>query len=170
MLLVGTAPADMARLGTAAAAAGFVNFMGYMGAFSGDLVTGYLRQHYNWQSAIHFWAAAALVAAGVVATLSARRARAGRRSGSVSIGPYVAWSDDVAPRSPEVNMQAIIIGAGRGQRLMPTTADTPKCFAEVGGRRILDWALAAPCGPTASTASPSSAATRSTRSGPPTRS
>jgi choline kinase len=40
-------------------------------------------------------------------------------------------------------MQAIIIGAGRGQRLMPTTADTPKCFAEVGGKRILDWALAA---------------------------
>jgi L-glutamine-phosphate cytidylyltransferase len=40
-------------------------------------------------------------------------------------------------------MQAIIIGAGRGQRLMPTTADTPKCFAEIGGQRILDWALAA---------------------------
>lgn len=40
-------------------------------------------------------------------------------------------------------MQAIIIGAGRGQRLMPTTADTPKCFAEVGGRRILDWILQA---------------------------
>jgi choline kinase len=38
-------------------------------------------------------------------------------------------------------MQAIIIGAGRGSRLMPTTADTPKCFAEVGGQRILDWAL-----------------------------
>jgi len=69
VLLVGTAPADLARLGTAAAAAGFVNFMGYMGAFSGDLVTGYLKHHYNWQSAIHFWAACALVAAGVVATL-----------------------------------------------------------------------------------------------------
>ena len=40
-------------------------------------------------------------------------------------------------------MKAIIIGAGRGIRLMPTTADTPKCFAEVKGRRILDWALAA---------------------------
>lgn len=40
-------------------------------------------------------------------------------------------------------MQAIIIGAGRGIRLMPTTADTPKCFAEVQGRRILDWALRA---------------------------
>ena len=40
-------------------------------------------------------------------------------------------------------MKAIIIGAGRGIRLMPTTANTPKCFAEVQGRRILDWALAA---------------------------
>ena len=38
-------------------------------------------------------------------------------------------------------MQAIIIGAGRGSRLMPTTADTPKCYAEVAGQRILDWIL-----------------------------
>src|SRR5262245_38442248 len=37
-------------------------------------------------------------------------------------------------------MKAIIIGAGRGRRLMPTTADAPKCFAEVQGRRLLDWA------------------------------
>lgn len=36
-------------------------------------------------------------------------------------------------------MRAIIIGAGRGQRLMPTTADVPKCYAEVGGKRIIDW-------------------------------
>ena len=40
-------------------------------------------------------------------------------------------------------MRAVIIGAGRGRRLMPTTRDTPKCFAEVRGRRILDWTLAA---------------------------
>ena len=40
-------------------------------------------------------------------------------------------------------MKAIIIGAGRGIRLMPTTADTPKCFAEIRGRRILDWVLKA---------------------------
>ena len=40
-------------------------------------------------------------------------------------------------------MRAIIIGAGRGSRLMPTTADTPKCFAEVAGRQILDWTLQA---------------------------
>jgi choline kinase len=40
-------------------------------------------------------------------------------------------------------MKAIIIGAGRGRRLMPTTADTPKCYAEVHGRRLLDHAVAA---------------------------
>jgi choline kinase len=40
-------------------------------------------------------------------------------------------------------MKAIIIGAGRGRRLMPTTADTPKCFAPVQGRPILDWILEA---------------------------
>lgn len=40
-------------------------------------------------------------------------------------------------------MQAIIIGAGRGARLMPTTADTPKCFAKVGERRLLDWTVEA---------------------------
>jgi choline kinase len=40
-------------------------------------------------------------------------------------------------------MRVIIIGAGRGRRLMPTTADAPKCFAEVAGKRLLDWALEA---------------------------
>ena len=38
-------------------------------------------------------------------------------------------------------MRAIIIGAGRGSRLMPTTEDAPKCFAEIRGKRILDWTL-----------------------------
>src|SRR5436305_7797615 len=40
-------------------------------------------------------------------------------------------------------MRVIIIAAGRGRRLMPTTADAPKCFAEVSGRRLIDWALEA---------------------------
>lgn len=35
-------------------------------------------------------------------------------------------------------MLAIIIGAGRGRRLMPTTENAPKCFAEIRGKRILD--------------------------------
>lgn len=38
-------------------------------------------------------------------------------------------------------MRVIVIGAGRGRRLMPTTEDAPKCFAEIAGRRLLDWAL-----------------------------
>src|SRR6185503_10088664 len=40
-------------------------------------------------------------------------------------------------------MRAIIIGAGRGRRLMPTTENAPKCFAEIQGKRILDWTLEA---------------------------
>ena len=40
-------------------------------------------------------------------------------------------------------MRAIIIGAGRGQRLMPTTANAPKCFAEIRAKRILDWTVEA---------------------------
>jgi len=40
-------------------------------------------------------------------------------------------------------MRVIVIGAGRGRRLMPTTADAPKCFAEVAGKRRIDWAVEA---------------------------
>lgn len=40
-------------------------------------------------------------------------------------------------------MRVIVIGAGRGRRLMPTTANAPKCYAEVAGKRLLDWALEA---------------------------
>jgi choline kinase len=40
-------------------------------------------------------------------------------------------------------MRAIIIGAGRGRRLMPTTENAPKCFAQIRGKRILDWIVEA---------------------------
>ncbi|GIT28132.1 MAG: hypothetical protein Ct9H300mP1_01780 [Planctomycetaceae bacterium] len=63
--------------------------------------------------------------------------------------------------------RAIIIGAGRGERLMPTTADAPKCFAEVGGRRILDWTVEALTRPGLSR-SPLSAGTGSRRCRRPT--
>ncbi len=65
VLLVGTAPADLARRGTAAAAAGFVNFVGYMGASAGDIVTGYYKDpsHGGWQTAIYIWAGWAFAAA-----------------------------------------------------------------------------------------------------------
>ncbi len=39
-------------------------------------------------------------------------------------------------------MKAIIIGAGRGRRMMPETRDLPKCMlAGFDGRRVLDWIL-----------------------------
>ena len=65
VLLVGTAPADLAHRGTTAAAAGFVNFMGYMGAATGDVVTGYFSEesHGGWQVAIWIWAGWAFVGA-----------------------------------------------------------------------------------------------------------
>jgi sugar phosphate permease len=74
VLLVGTAPADLARRGTAAAAAGFVNFLGYMGAAAGDIVTGQVLKAYNWQTAIDLWAAWAFAAAMAAALLWNRTA------------------------------------------------------------------------------------------------
>ena len=38
-------------------------------------------------------------------------------------------------------MNVILIGAGRGSRLMPLTENQPKCFTPIGGKRILDWTL-----------------------------
>jgi sugar phosphate permease len=71
VLLVGTAPADLAHRGTSAAAAGFVNFMGYMGAATGDVVTGYYSdpEHGGWQIAIYIWAGWAFGGAVITALL-----------------------------------------------------------------------------------------------------
>ena len=71
VLLVGTAPADLAHRGAAAAAAGFVNFMGYMGAAMGDVVTGYYSapEHGGWQVAIYIWAGWAFAGAAITAIL-----------------------------------------------------------------------------------------------------
>jgi OPA family glycerol-3-phosphate transporter-like MFS transporter len=76
VLLVGTAPADLARRGTAAAAAGFVNFMGYMGAFAGDWVTGHVVDRYGWEIAVRFWAGWAIAAALAAACLWRVKAQA----------------------------------------------------------------------------------------------
>lgn len=76
VLLVGTTPVDMARRGTAAAACGFVNFFGYLGAAAGDQVTGTLVDQSGWQAALWFWAGCALGAAIVVAPLWRATARA----------------------------------------------------------------------------------------------
>jgi OPA family glycerol-3-phosphate transporter-like MFS transporter len=66
---------DLARRGTAAAAAGFVNFMGYMGAALGDKLTGHIAQDYGWHFAVRFWAACAFAGALVIACLWNKGAR-----------------------------------------------------------------------------------------------
>ena len=74
VLLVGTAPADLAKKGTSAAAAGFVNSLGYVGAATGDVVTGRALAEFGWERAIYLWAAwafAAAVAVGLLWTASA---------------------------------------------------------------------------------------------------
>ena len=35
--------------------------------------------------------------------------------------------------------KALILAAGSGSRLMPLTADRPKCLVELGGKALLDW-------------------------------
>lgn len=40
-------------------------------------------------------------------------------------------------------MKGIIIGAGRGARLMPYTESCPKCYTEIDGERLLDRTIAA---------------------------
>jgi sugar phosphate permease len=69
ILLVGTAAQDFAKRGTTAAAAGFVDFMGYLGAFGGDVFTGWLLKHHDFHAAIMFWAVAAIIAALLSALL-----------------------------------------------------------------------------------------------------
>jgi len=75
VLLVGTAPSDFARRGTTAAAAGFVNFLGYMGAASGDVITGYFKmpEHGGWEVAIYIWAGWAFGSAFFAALLWNRK-------------------------------------------------------------------------------------------------
>ncbi|MBI2948932.1 MAG: MFS transporter [Verrucomicrobia bacterium] len=69
VLLVGTFPIDLARRGTAAAAVGFVNCMGYMGAAAGDIITGHLADEHGWKIAVFFWASCAFAGAATIAVL-----------------------------------------------------------------------------------------------------
>lgn len=99
VLLVGTAPADLATHGTSAAAAGFVNCMGYVGAaLLGDLLTAHLAKYYGWRVAIFAWAAWAFLAAILVALLWHKT---GGRSHNASL-KGVSSSDDLEPVSAPI--------------------------------------------------------------------
>ena len=38
-------------------------------------------------------------------------------------------------------MKAVILSAGQGTRLLPLTADCPKCSLPVRGRSLIEWQL-----------------------------
>ena len=134
VLLVGTAPVDLAHRGMAAAAAGFVNFLGYMGAATGDIVTGHYSDpaHGGWQVAIYIWAAWALAAAAVTALLW--------NTTSHKVGLLPA----VVPRTLGfvALATALIVALGEGDQpaLVVLTLGAALCLALSSGRR---WASGA---------------------------
>ena len=36
-------------------------------------------------------------------------------------------------------MKAVILSAGQGKRLLPLTADNPKCLLNIEGQSIIEW-------------------------------
>jgi L-glutamine-phosphate cytidylyltransferase len=38
-------------------------------------------------------------------------------------------------------MKAVILSAGQGKRLLPLTADTPKCLVSIDGRSLIEWQI-----------------------------
>jgi sugar phosphate permease len=79
ILLVGTGAQDFARGGATAAAAGFIDFVGHVGAFAGDAVTGWMLPRHGWAGVFAWWSGAAIVAAALVATLWHARPETARR-------------------------------------------------------------------------------------------
>ncbi len=50
------------------------------------------------------------------------------------------WGLDFMAASSSID-RAIILAAGKGSRLLPLTADTPKCLIQLNGRTLLEWQL-----------------------------
>lgn len=38
-------------------------------------------------------------------------------------------------------MKAIILSAGQGKRLLPLTADNPKCLLNIEGHSLIEWQI-----------------------------
>jgi choline kinase len=61
-----------------------------------------------------------------------------RLPGNGETGPRTDGALAAADPAPS---KAVIIAAGKGQRLMPYTDEMPKCLVPVGGRPILGWQI-----------------------------
>jgi len=38
-------------------------------------------------------------------------------------------------------MKTVILSAGQGKRLLPLTADNPKCLLKIGSRTLIEWQI-----------------------------
>lgn len=131
VLLVGTAPADLAHRGTAAAAAGFVNFLGYMGAATGDVVTGYYSadKHGGWQVAIYIWAGWAFAGAAITAIMWNTTSR------------RIGLLPSMFPKLAAVALLGIAaIAASRGSQPLPLTIATAAAAICLLGSFFTRWA------------------------------
>lgn len=69
VILVGAVPMDFGTRKAAGAAAGFIDFFGYIGAGFAGIFSGWLTDHYGWASAFWFWIIASFVSALICAAL-----------------------------------------------------------------------------------------------------
>ena len=73
-----------------------------------------------------------------------RRLRAPRRRALRELAPLGALLDELEGRAPQVRLHvlmasALILAAGRGERLRPLTDTTPKPLLAAGGRALIEW-------------------------------
>jgi len=76
VMVVGALPQDFSSPAAVAGAVGFVNAMGYLGAWIGDVVTGKLAHTHGWGAPLAFWNLTTIGAAVLMATLWRTRPRA----------------------------------------------------------------------------------------------
>ena len=67
--MVAAIPMDFGTRKGAASATGFIDGLGYIGAFLTSIISGMLIDSYGWGAAFKFWIASAFIAAGLMATL-----------------------------------------------------------------------------------------------------
>ena len=69
VIMVATIPMDFGTRKGASSATGFIDGLGYVGAFLTGIISGWLIDNYSWNAAFNFWVISAFIAAGLMAIL-----------------------------------------------------------------------------------------------------
>jgi len=72
MMMVGTLPMDIVEREAVSSAVGFIDCLGYVGAFAQGIISGILIDLYGFAAAFYFWAGAALIQGILLMFLSAK--------------------------------------------------------------------------------------------------